>query len=93
VRIKHEKKIHVGVRIDKARGHGLAPGVDLLCPAREVFSDRGDLPAFDRHVGLEPRASRSVDNKTIFNDQIVRHGSILRSACVIPQRPEAATVL
>ncbi len=69
----HERQIHVRVRIDPARYHVLAAGVDHLGRMRrvQVLADGDDLVAVAQHIGPE-RAVR-VDDGAAANNGGHRH--------------------
>ena len=64
----------MGVHIDKAGGHDFALRVDLFAAFGGHVSDAGDPASIDGDVGFPAGRSRSVDDETIANDEIMGHG-------------------
>jgi hypothetical protein len=58
------------MRIDKARGDNLAPGVDFLLATRGHFANRDDFSGFNCDIGLERIAPAAVDYRAATDDKV-----------------------
>lgn len=63
-------RVHVGMNVDKARGHDVSGGVDFLSSSLTDDANGGDAALGNAHVGTRPRASRAVDDRRITDDEI-----------------------
>src|ERR1035441_1906112 len=68
------------MRIDDARRHDVAVGLDGLARVLMQPAERGDLAARDAHVGTKTRHPRSVDDSAVANDDVVHGFSMALSA-------------
>ena len=65
VQIDEPRRDHVDGRVDLASGDGAGQ-----------ISDRRDPISIDRQVGPKGCGSRSVQNRTITNDEVMSHASL-----------------
>ena len=66
-------RIEVRVNVHETRRDGLAVGVDLVPCLPGDLPDRDDALAADADVGPSGGGSRSVDDSTVADDQVVTH--------------------
>ena len=71
-----EQLLDMGVRVDAARQHQLAPGVDLAGAGGQVAADGRDRPAADADVGVE-LVDRRADPASAHHAVVLglRHGA------------------
>src|ERR1700722_13121686 len=84
------------MRIDETRGHDFTLGVDFLFAAPGHRADGDDFPGFDSDIGLERRATGTVDHRAAADDKI-HHGqnpnlsAIRYPAAMSPNRFQVAS--
>ena len=67
----------MGVAIDKAGTDHTALGVNDLCRAVPNTADSRNFSLGDGHVGLKTGQARAVNNRSVANQQVVVHPSLL----------------
>lgn len=75
-RLPSDMSIEMGVQVKEARGDDLARGVDLLAARTSDLADRGDAGTGDGDIGLEGRATGSVNHEAVADHEIelLSHG-------------------
>ncbi len=61
------------MRIDEAGGDDQAPAVDSFGGAVGHAADLGNLAICDRQVGGKARGAGAVDDRAVFNNDVVGH--------------------
>src|SRR6516164_4829009 len=76
-RVPGDLGIIMAVIIDKAGGDGAAIGVDRARRSAAQLTDVDDLAVLDADIAAERRHPRTVDDQSIFDQQIIRHRFLL----------------
>src|SRR5215831_5328616 len=76
VRVPYGLRIEMGVMVDEPGCDDAPLGVDRAfgCGAG-IFADPNDLSALNRHIGGKCRLARAIDDASVLDQQIIRHGS------------------
>ncbi len=80
-RVPVDLSIHVGMPIDKAWGNHMALGVENFFGAGADFANRGNLPVDNTDIRAVARQAGTINDRTVFNDQIVVHAGSF--GCVV----------
>src|SRR5712692_11247511 len=90
-RIPEDLGVIVGVKIDEPRSNDQVRSVDHPFSTISDFPHCSNLPVRNGYISTKPRGASAIHDSAVFNEQIVRHRSLLfRSTLQAILRPLAS---